>query len=463
MSGLPAIYPGHSPGGDIATSLPSRSESHPSGWYDALSARTVVFPTVVFAIHFAIVQFVAMMAYRFSTTSTTYESVRARQGFISTLEGAWTTIVAPFIQWDSFWFSYSARSGFRYGALDQMDRFGSTTDTFWPLLPWLIRSLSVPTGLSPEITGFFLVNCCFAGALIVLYHLILEEFSIGIARRALWCLVLFPTSFFFHAVYTEAPFLLLVVGALLAARKNHWLLAGAIALLAAMMRSHGVLLILPLLVLFFDAVRRERRRWLPGLLFIVLPLIGPLIYGWKWHQAGYSWRSISQLQQRQLENGGSPWQSVPCALRGCTPDVTLHQSWIRAALPEASWRWFTQLVELQSWQLFSSSGWRRQAAVSTSLDVVVALGCLLLVIVGLTKLPLWMNVYLLSLLTAALIRTPIDNPFGGMARFALLLFPLAIVLALLLEDRIVRILAASASFTLLIALTIQFANSYWVS
>jgi hypothetical protein len=463
MSGLPAIHPGHMPGREIATSRPTRSESHSGGWYDALSARAIVFPTVVFVVHFAIVQFVAMMALRFGTQSTTYESVRARQGFISTLEGSWIRIVAPFIQWDSYWFSYSARSGFRDGALDQMDRFGSTADTFWPLLPWLIRSLSVATNLSPEITGFFLVNCCFAGALIVLYHLILEEFSVGIARRALWCLVLFPTSFFFHAVYTEAPFLLLVVAALLAARKNRWFLAGVIALMAALMRSHGVLLILPMLVIFFDAMRRDRRRWLPGLALILLPLFGPLIYGWKWHQAGYSWRSMMHLQQRMLEYGKSPWQSIPCAIRSCTTDVTLHQSWIRAALPEASWRWFMQLIEHPSWQLIASSGWRRQAAVSTSLDVVVALGCLLLVIVGLTKLPLWMNVYLLSLLVVALIRTPIDNPFAGMARFALLLFPLAIVLALLLEDRIVRILAASTGLLLLIALTIQFANSYWVS
>src|SRR4051812_9020634 len=340
MSGPPAIHPGQMPGREIATSRSTRSESHFGGWYDALSARTVVFPMVAFATHFAIVQFVAMMALRFGTHSATYESVRARQGFVSTLEGNWTGIVAPFIQWDSYWFSYSARSGFRYGALDQMDRFGSTADTFWPLLPWLIRSLSAVTHLSPEIAGFFLVNCCFAGALIVLYHLILQDFSVGIARRALWCLVLFPTSFYFHAVYTEAPFLLLVVVALLAARKNQWLLAGIVALLAAMMRSHGVLLIFPMLVIFVQAVRRERRRWLPGILVVCLPLIGPLVYGGKWHQAGYSARSILRLQQQQLESGGSPWQSIPCAIRGCTPGVIVHQSWVRAALPEASWQWF---------------------------------------------------------------------------------------------------------------------------
>jgi hypothetical protein len=463
MSGFPATHPGNAPGRVIATSPPFRSASRPNGWYDALSARTVVFPTVVFAVHFVVVQFVAMMAFHFGTKSVTYESVRARQGFVSTLEGSWASIFAPFIQWDSFWFSYSARSGFRYGALDQMDRFGSTSDTFWPLLPWLIRGMSAITRLSPEINGFFLVNCCFAAALVVLYHLFLEEFSVQIARRALWCLVLFPTSFFYHAVYSEAPFLLLVVAALLAARKNQWLLAGVIGLLAAMMRSHGVLLIFPMLVIFVDAVRRERRRWLPGFFCIFLPLIGPLVYGWKWHQAGYPWRSIMHLQQRSLAYGGSPWQSIPCAIRSCTTDITVHQSWIRAALPEPSWHWFMQLIEHPSWQLIASPGWRRQAAASTSLDVVVALGCLLLLIVALTKLPLWMNVYLLSLLTATLIRTPIDNPFGGMARFALLLFPLAIVLALLLEDRIVRMLAASVSLILLAALTIQFANTYWVS
>src|SRR6478752_6943881 len=276
MSGFPATHPGNAPGRVIATSPPFRSASRPNGWYDALSARTVVFPTVVFAVHFVVVQFVAMMAFHFGTKSVTYESVRARQGFVSTLEGSWASIFAPFIQWDSFWFSYSARSGFRYGALDQMDRFGSTSDTFWPLLPWLIRGMSAITRLSPEINGFFLVNCCFAAALVVLYHLFLEEFSVQIARRALWCLVLFPTSFFYHAVYTEAPFLLLVVAALLAARKNQWLLAGVIGLLAAMMRSHGVLLIFPMLVIFVDAVRRERRRWLPGFFCIFLPLIGPL-------------------------------------------------------------------------------------------------------------------------------------------------------------------------------------------
>ena len=74
-----------------------------------------------------------------------------------------------------------------------------------------------------------------------------------------------------------------------------------------------------------------------------------------------------------------------------------------------------------------------------------------------------MNAYVLTLLTVASVRLPLDAPFTGFARFALLLFPLAIVLAMLLGDYLTRLLAASVSLVLLAALTAQFANGYWVS
>jgi hypothetical protein len=67
------------------------------------------------------------------------------------------------------------------------------------------------------------------------------------------------------------------------------------------------------------------------------------------------------------------------------------------------------------------------------------------------------------MLVVVLIRLPLEHPLDGMARFALLLFPLAIVLALLLEDTLTRIMVGSISLTLLAVLTIQFANWYWVT
>ena len=100
---------------------------------------------------------------------------------------------------------------------------------------------------------------------------------------------------------------------------------------------------------------------------------------------------------------------------------------------------------------------------SGALGVIVTVGCLLLAGIGLFRLPLWMNAYVVSMLLLALIRTPALDPFDHMARFALLLFPLAIVLATLLNDRLTRIILGSLSAVMLVLLTMQFVNWYWVA
>ena len=122
-----------------------------------------------------------------------------------------------------------------------------------------------------------------------------------------------------------------------------------------------------------------------------------------------------------------------------------------------------QLLNHPSWRLLTDLDWRRSASQSGSIDLVVFVGCVLLTVIGLWKLPPWMKVYTLSMLIVVLIRMPFEHPLDGMARFALLLFPLAIVLALLLEDTLTRIIVGSISLTLLAVLTIQFANWYWVT
>jgi len=83
--------------------------------------------------------------------------------------------------------------------------------------------------------------------------------------------------------------------------------------------------------------------------------------------------------------------------------------------------------------------------------------------VGLFRLPLWMNGYVMSMLALALIRTPALEPFDHMPRFALLLFPLAIVLATLLNDQLTRIILGGLSAVLLVFFTLQFVNWYWVA
>jgi len=196
---------------------------------------------------------------------------------------------------------------------------------------------------------------------------------------------------------------------------------------------------------------------------LLLPLLGPLVAFWHWTTRGLSWQVVLRLQQAAFTRDEAPWTAVSCAVRYCPTHNQPIGPTFRNVIPEPGWKWATELLQHPSWALVSSPGWRRHFAVSTSVDLIVAAACLLLVIVGLTRLPLWMNVYVLTLLTAACLRLPLDAPIAGFARYSLLLFPLAIVLAILLGDYLTRVLTASVSLVLLAALTAQFANGYWVS
>jgi hypothetical protein len=319
--------------------------------------------------------------------------------------------------------------------------------------------------LAPAVVGFLFVNLCFAVALIALYRLISNEFTPRIARRSLWCLVLLPISFYFHAIYTEAPFLCFAALAFLAARDNRWFAAGFACLLAAALRSHGLILILPLLAIYRDQVRQGRERWSPKIALLLLPFGGLWFYARQWNAVGFDWSAVTHIQRKRFELGVPPWKGIGCAFRACSYErvISVSDKPFPQVVSGPDWSWAMQLLNHPSWRLITDLNWRRAASQSGSIDLLMFGGCMFLAVVGLWKLPAWMNIYVLSMLTLVLIRMPFERPLDGMARFTLLLFPLAIVLAMLLEDRLTRLIIGSISLMLLAVLTIQFANWYWVT
>ena len=70
-------------------------------------------------------------------------------------------------------------------------------------------------------------------------------------------------SFFFSAVYTESLFLALSAGCFYLARRERWVWAGVLGGLAAATRSIGVLLVVPLAVLYLQELTRSPGQ--PGL------------------------------------------------------------------------------------------------------------------------------------------------------------------------------------------------------
>jgi hypothetical protein len=139
---------------------------------------------------------------------------------------------------------------------------------FYPLYPWLVTAVNWVIG-SPVFSA--LLVSALASLLVapLLYRLVRADEGPGVAMRAAWFLLIFPTAYFLHIGYTESVFLAVTLGAFLAARRDRWWLAGLLGGLAALSRVNGLILI-PALAAeaatqWFEqppGQRRFRVRWL---------------------------------------------------------------------------------------------------------------------------------------------------------------------------------------------------------
>jgi hypothetical protein len=160
-------------------------------------------------------------------------------------------LLAPLARWDAVWYLRIAEAG--YGG-------SGPRAAFFPLYPLLVRALATPFGATPAAllaAAYAIALAAFLGALTLLYRLVALELGRPVARPALLLLAVFPAAVYFGAPYAESLFLLLGVGAFYAARTGRWAWAGACAAAAAATRNSGVLLMVPLLIVWWGT--RERR------------------------------------------------------------------------------------------------------------------------------------------------------------------------------------------------------------
>jgi hypothetical protein len=160
-------------------------------------------------------------------------------------------------RWDTGFYLSIAETGYQYAG-EQLPSVA-----FFPLLPLLMRGLGVVMGLAAA--GLTVTNLSLLGAALVFYQLVERTWGARVAERAVWYWLLFPTSFFGSAIYTESLFLLAALLALYLARRGRWGAAGLAGLLAALSRFVG-LVVWPLLVVEWLSQRRrppegERPTW----------------------------------------------------------------------------------------------------------------------------------------------------------------------------------------------------------
>ena len=186
-------------------------------------------------------------------------------------------ILAVWGRWDAVHYIDIASSGY-YG----------TDMAFFPLYPMLISLLGKLTG-SHLVAGLVISNAALFVGLIFFYKLVEHQYNRHVAHRAVFYISIFPTAIFFSAVYTESLFLALTVGSFYYIREHKWLMAGIIGFFAALTRVEGVLLVVPMLIEWlrspgarqaFHYPLEQLVRPLVGMALIPLGLMSYMSYLW---------------------------------------------------------------------------------------------------------------------------------------------------------------------------------------
>ena len=419
------------------------------------------FPLLVFAVHWLVAQIPATLAFVYGTTrppldpGATSGASWAYNMPLGPMSGLAHYLVEPMRQWDGAWYRLIAATGYESEGI----AFPAKA-AFWPLYPWLMDFGSTLTGLSPESVGYIISNLSFAAALILLYYLVTLDMNAEVARRTLWALALFPTAFFFNAVYTESLFLLLTVGCLLAARKGNWWLAGAIGLLAALTRSAGIMLLAPMGILFLQQFGTDIRRWFPSIIPAALPALGPVLFGWHLTTVGLQFLDWINVQWQWNRFQAMPWETLECATVGCVAEVPNQGIQVAAGV---NWSWLDQLLASPTWSTITSASFRDAFARGDWLELLVTIGAFALVLIGIRRIPLYYFALVLPPLIVPLFSPSSVHPLMSMPRFVLPMFPLFVVIALLIRTRKLGIALATLSAIFMALLSMQFATWYWVS
>jgi hypothetical protein len=243
-------------------------------------------------------------------------------------------------RWDGAFYLDIARNG--YGPVD----VPFPKWPFFPLLPGLIRALSE---VADDKAAIFVVNqVLFLVALAGVHRLASRHSGPKVARLAVWALALFPASFVFSMTYPSAIFLCASVWAFVLVEERFDLVAGLVAVGAAMVRPNGAVLVLALVVAVWPSWRRAVLVAVPSLVAVAGWCI------WCWDRTGdplvflttkSRWQEITFVG---LFEGHVKWSVLPHVLLAIGALAVLVVQ--RKRLP-LSWLVFGALYLIPSLQL----------------------------------------------------------------------------------------------------------------
>jgi len=256
-----------------------------------------------------------------------------------------------------------------------------------------------------------------------------------VARGAVLCLALFPTTFFLNAAYTESLFLALSAGSVWAMRvRKDLLLACVLAGFASATRNVGVFLLVPL---FYEWIKgggleAGRERWRGA--YLALVPVGLFAYmGYLWARFGDPFLFYSAQRDWGRQATG-PLATVGRALASAVEGVG-------------------RLLDSGLWADPTPGNLANHLAGAVNFfNLAFFVFAVVVLIAGSRDLPPSLTLYgLLLIAPATLFGTP-QSPLMGTPRYVLVAFPIFIVLGLLLRNKLLfggwLVLSALASLLL---------------
>ena len=311
---------------------------------------------------------------------------------------------APAARWDSVWYLHIAASGY----------FSRSATAFFPLYPLMIHLGTVLFG-SGILAGTLISLVSMTVGLYLLHRLVGLDLSDAQARATVLLVAFFPVSFFLSAVYTEALFLMLSVGAIYAARLDRWAWAGVLGALAAATHSNGVLVALPLAVIYLygprsrGRVREQTRWWQPryaiarSVLWLGIVPIGLLAYMGYLVLTHHSPMAPFTAEAGWGRQFAGPFGAVPKAVAALPAEVRFLLSGAASVLGPGhavSWTTTRNLLDM---------GFLAFAAVGLALSR--------------RRVPFAYFVYAVALLAESLSYPSVTEPLLSFSRFVIPMFP----------------------------------------
>jgi hypothetical protein len=128
------------------------------------------------------------------------------------------------------------------------------------------------------------------------------------AEFAALLMAIFPFSFFYGMIYTEALFLLLTVSSVYAFRTRRWILGGLLGGLAAATRVNGVLMIPALAWIAWRQARPGTRDRAQAVVGLVLVAAGVGVYSaYIYWLTGHPFEWFTSIERWNYFPGGKPW------------------------------------------------------------------------------------------------------------------------------------------------------------